>query len=91
MAVAVLSLAVLSYWRLKREAPRSSKGDMSGRTPRAAEFAPTSPRGLSKEAGLTGKSVTIQGEYQGKCSPDLFSRRRMEGHTRPELILTLEA
>jgi hypothetical protein len=49
---------------------RSSKGDASVRTPRAAEFAPTSPRGLSKEEDLTSKNVSGQGfgEKHGKST-----------------------
>ena len=69
----------LTLQRGKRNFPhkvtltRSSKGETSDTTPRAADFSPSSPRGLSKETDLTVKNVAmksggdVRDSYQGKC------------------------
>lgn len=49
---------------------RSGKGEASVTTPRTADFAPTSPRGLSRDSDLTAKNVGSRGSgdpYAGKC------------------------
>lgn len=57
----------LTLQRGKRNFPhkvtlaRSGKGEASVTTPRTADFAPTSPRGLSRDSDLTAKNVGSRG------------------------------